>query len=299
MPILDKPSSTSTHSPSLSDEKPQEQTTTWAWLGTVVCMVLNSSCAIMWMTASSTPTVMADWMAISLTQLNWLSNGSAILNALVSFITPLAYDKLGIRSSLILCGLLNALGCWVRTLAILVPIEKRYALFMTGQMIASLGGPLVYNLAAKFVSIWFAPKDRGLASLLLSIQVGMALGPLLLPLICPTVNQVPRMLLVVSGLSTLAALPTFLIPPQPAVPPCVSATLARDSLWHGLRSIATHAQFGWLTLMTSVTIGMILSVSVLIMEAIAPFGYSDQQAGLCAASVVFAGCLGGGKLVGA
>lgn len=99
MPILDKPSSTSTHSPSLSDEKPQEQTTTWAWLGTVVCMVLNSSCAIMWMTASSTPTVMADWMAISLTQLNWLSNGSAILNALVSFITPLAYDKLGIRSS--------------------------------------------------------------------------------------------------------------------------------------------------------------------------------------------------------
>lgn len=99
MPILDKPSSTSTHSPSLSAEKPQEQTTAWAWLGTVVCMVLNSSCAIMWMTASSTPTVMADWMAISLTQLNWLSNGSAILNALVSFITPLAYDKLGIRSS--------------------------------------------------------------------------------------------------------------------------------------------------------------------------------------------------------
>jgi hypothetical protein len=30
-----------------------------------------------------------------------------------------------------------------------MPIEKRYVLFMTGQMIASLGGPLVYNLAAK------------------------------------------------------------------------------------------------------------------------------------------------------
>jgi hypothetical protein len=47
--------------------------------------------------------------------------------------------------------------------------------------------------------------------------------------------------------------------------------------------------------MTSVSIGMVLSVSVLIMEAIAPFGYSDQQAGVCAAAVVLAGCLGGGK----
>lgn len=99
----------------------------------------------------------------------------------------------------------------------------------------------------------------------------------------------------VSGLSTLAALPTFLIPPQPSIPPCLSATLERDSLWNGIRSISKHAQFWWLTLMTSVSIGMVLSVSVLIMEAIAPFGYSDQQAGVCAAAVVLAGCLGGGK----
>ncbi|KAG0764160.1 hypothetical protein G6F57_003323 [Rhizopus arrhizus] len=126
-----------------------------------------------------------------------------------------------------------------------------------------------------------------------AIQVGMALGPLLLPLICPTPSQVPRMLFTVSGLSTLAALPTFLIPPQPSIPPCLSATLERDSLWNGIRSISKHAQFWWLTLMTSVSIGMVLSVSVLIMEAIAPFGYSDQQAGVCAAAVVLAGCLGG------
>lgn len=40
---------------------------------------------------------------------------------------------------------------------------------------------------------------------------------------------------------------------------------------------------------------MVFSVSVLIIEAISPYGYTDQQAGICASIIVFSGIFGGGK----
>ncbi|PHZ10170.1 MFS general substrate transporter [Rhizopus microsporus ATCC 52813] len=225
--------------------------------------------------------MLSEWMNISLTQLNWLSNVSAILTTLVSLLSPLAYDVLGIKLSLILCGILNAVGCWVRTISIMVLPEKRYAIFMTGQAIASLGGPLAYNIGAKFVSVWFAPKHRGIANTCLcksknsllflhdltvalypAVQIGMALGPLILPL-------------------------------KPSVPPCLSATVEREPFLVGLRHLSKNIRFWWLTLLASVTAGMTFSVSLLIIEALTPFGYSEQSSGLCAASVVLAGCIGG------
>ncbi|CAO3699071.1 unnamed protein product [Rhizopus stolonifer] len=280
------------------EEQVVQKTSITAWIETAACIALNSSCAIMWMTASSTPTVMSEWLNISFTQLNWLSNASAICNTIVSLLTPFAYDRMGIKSSIIACGVLNSLGCWIRTIAILLPVEKRFAVFMTGQFIASLGGPLVYNLGAKFVSVWFAPKDRGLANTLLSVQIGMALGPLILPLIAPTISNIPRMLIIISSFSTLTTLPTFFIPKQPRSPPSVSATIDRTPFWEGVRAISKNIQFWWLALIASISMGTIFSVSVLIMEAIGPFGYTEQEAGLCAASVVFAGCLGGCYWIG-
>lgn len=56
-------------------------------------------------------------------------------------------------------------------------------------------------------------------------------------------------------------------------------------------------QFWWIAIITSVSMGMVFSVSVLIIEAISPFGYTEQQAGLCAALIVFSGCFGGGLLI--
>jgi FLVCR family MFS transporter 7 len=54
-------------------------------------------------------------------------------------------------------------------------------------------------------------------------------------------------------------------------------------------------QFWWIAVIASVTIGMVFSVSVLVIEAITPYGYTDQQAGLCASIIVVSGCFGGGK----
>lgn len=116
-----------------------------AWLGAIVCFAINCSCAMMWMTGPSTPAVMSKWMDVSLTQLNWLSNASSIVNSIFSLCTAWAYDKFGLKYSLILCGLINTLGCWIRCIAIIAPADKRYILVMLGQVVSSIGGPLVYR----------------------------------------------------------------------------------------------------------------------------------------------------------
>ncbi|KAG2198674.1 hypothetical protein INT47_001813 [Mucor saturninus] len=272
----------------------EDKTSLSAWLQTAVCVAVNGSCAIMWMTSSSVPAVMSEWMGTSLTQLNWLSNASAICNTLFSLPTAWVYEKYGIKNSIIICAVFNAIGCWIRCLAIVVPNDKKYTLIMLGQIVSSIAGPLVYNVAAKLVALWFAPKDRGIANIILSIQIGMALAPLILPIIAPNVQDVPRMLIIVASFATVCALPTFFLPSKPKNPPSASAMLDRTPFWKGVKQVCKNMQFWWVATLASVTIGMVFTISVLVIEAITPYGYTDQQAGLCASVIVISGCFGGG-----
>lgn len=121
------------------------KTSVQAWCLTFTCVMVNCFCAVMWMTASSTPAVMSLWMDISLTKLNWLSNASAICNSIFSLPTAWFYERYGVKTAIILCGAVNAIGCWIRCLAIVVADDKKYIVFMVGQLISSIAGPLVYK----------------------------------------------------------------------------------------------------------------------------------------------------------
>lgn len=70
--------------------------------------------------------------------------------------------------------------------------------------------------------------------------------------------------------------------------------LERTPFWDGVKQVCKNMQFWWVAIIASVTIGMVFTVSVLVIEAITPYGYTDQQAGLCASVIVISGCFGGG-----
>ncbi|KAI9243722.1 major facilitator superfamily domain-containing protein [Phascolomyces articulosus] len=116
-----------------------------AWLVTACVMIVNTACAMMWMTFPSAP-VSIHWMQVDLTQLNWLSNVAAISNAVFSLVAAYAYEKFGVKACIVGAGCINLIGCWIRCIAILVSPEKRYPVVLLGQAIASIGGPFVYNL---------------------------------------------------------------------------------------------------------------------------------------------------------
>lgn len=80
----------------------EEKTSTAAWLETLVCIGVSTSCAFMWTTGASAPNVMSQWMNVSLSQINWLSNASAICNTVFSLFTAWAYERIGIKTSVII-----------------------------------------------------------------------------------------------------------------------------------------------------------------------------------------------------
>jgi hypothetical protein len=77
----------------------EEKTSTAAWLEALVCIGVNTSCAFMWTTCAGAPNVMSEWMEVSLTRINWLSNASAICNTVFSLLTAWVYEKFGIKAS--------------------------------------------------------------------------------------------------------------------------------------------------------------------------------------------------------
>lgn len=99
----------------------------------------------MWMIASSVPAVMSEWMKISLTELNWLSNASAICNTIFSLPTAWFYERFGIKTSVVVCAVFNSLWCWIRCFASIAHDDLKYPIFMLGQFVASISGPLVYK----------------------------------------------------------------------------------------------------------------------------------------------------------
>jgi hypothetical protein len=77
----------------------EEKTSAAAWIETLVCIGVSTSCAFMWTTCAGAPNIISKWMEVSLTQINWLSNASAICNTVFSLLTAWAYEKFGIKAS--------------------------------------------------------------------------------------------------------------------------------------------------------------------------------------------------------
>jgi hypothetical protein len=77
-----------------------EYGTTWvAWLQVISAMLINSAASLMWLSASSSPASVSEWLQISYTSLNWLSNGSAIITSILSLATGWSYERFGIKAN--------------------------------------------------------------------------------------------------------------------------------------------------------------------------------------------------------
>lgn len=123
--------------------------------------------------------------------------------------------------------------------------------------------------------------------------MGQVLAPIIVPLLSPTQAQVPHMLITVAVISTVSAVPSVFLPSKPRIPSSPSADQDRMGIRQGLKCLVKNTSFWWCAILCTSNAGMVFSVCTLIIEAISPFGYTDQQAGYCAAAVVVAGFVGG------
>ncbi|KAI8338523.1 major facilitator superfamily domain-containing protein [Chlamydoabsidia padenii] len=264
----------------------------WLVVGGVV--LLNTAVNLTWLSASSAPRSTSLWMQVSYPTLNWLSNVSAILNTIVSIPLPYFYERFGIKTNLVVAGIINMLGCWVRCLAVLMPSKYRFLIVMMGQSLAAIAGPMVTNISTKLASTWFPPRLRGISNTLTTLSIGPALAVLVIPHLAPNEASTPFMFLVIAIVGTIAAFVMPFLPRQPQSPPSYSASHDRLDVFTGMKMMSRQIDFWWLLIMSSFNFGMGLCFSAIIMEAILPFGYSEQEAGLCVAVIIISGFFGGG-----
>ncbi|CAO3612385.1 unnamed protein product [Mucor hiemalis] len=290
--------SNTVHTDATTEELPVQnthgKTSYLAWIVMTECIAIILCSTLMLLTAPSSPVVTAEWLNVSFPQLNWIANATAIFDVISSCTTFWINDKYGIKNSIILAAIITTIGCWIRWIAVLVPVDHRYTVFIIGQTFGSIGNPFVVNVVTKLVATWFAPQHRTIATSILTLHIGGALAPLVFPVIAKSAEDVPKMLIVTACICTICSVPAFFLPKKPRTAPSATAETSRVASWEGVKLISRNTTFWWIVVVSSVQFGMILAFATVMLEVIIPHGYSEQQAGLCEAFLVISGFFGGG-----
>jgi FLVCR family MFS transporter 7 len=108
-------------------------------------------------------------------------------------------------------------------------------------------------------------------------------------LINPSLGTVPNMVLIVSIIATVACIPSLFIPDAPPTPPSASSGLSKTPLLTSLQRMSRLPAFYVVLLTFSVYVGLFNSFSSLLNQILYPYGYSEDEAGICGAVLIVVG----------
>jgi MFS family permease len=97
------------------------------------------------------------------------------------------------------------------------------------------------------------------------------------------------MVLYVSIIATLASIPSFFIPTAPPTPPCASASTPKEPLRKSLTHIFRSRPFYIVALAFAVYTAAFNAFSSLLNQILYPYGYSEDEAGICGAVLIIVG----------
>jgi FLVCR family MFS transporter 7 len=97
------------------------------------------------------------------------------------------------------------------------------------------------------------------------------------------------MVLIVSIIATVACIPSLFIPAGPPTPPTASSGLSKTPLLTSLRHMLRLPAFYIVLLTFSVYVGLFNSFSSLLNQILYPYGYTEDEAGICGAVLIVVG----------
>lgn len=162
-------------------------------------------------------------------------------------------DNHGLRKSVTLTALVNALGAWLRFAATFISSDAhtRLIIVFVGQGLAALAQPVILDSPTLLVANWFGPGERATANTIASVSnpLGIALGSLIAPLMVSgggDGSDLPRMLMVMAVPPSVAfVLSLVFLRDTPPTAPSHSASHAADSFLAGLKKLRRNAPY-WL-----------------------------------------------------
>ncbi|KAK5661994.1 hypothetical protein OQA88_10105 [Cercophora sp. LCS_1] len=243
-----------------------------------------------WLTFSPVASHAAAYFGTDETTINWLS--TAFLFAFTA-VTPLVIyilhlgPKLSIMTS---AGLILA-GNWIRYAGSHSSDGGIYGVVMFGQILTGFAQPFVLAAPTRYSDLWFTNRGRVAATALTSLAnpFGAALGQLIVPFWVTNPSDVSSMVLYISIISTVCALPAFFIPARPPTPASPSSETPKLSLRSSIPALASSLEFWLLFIPFTIFVALFNSISSLLNQIMAPYGYNEEESGIAGALLIVVG----------
>ncbi|XP_041696561.1 solute carrier family 49 member A3-like, partial [Coregonus clupeaformis] len=154
----------------------------------------------LWLTFAPVVDHSAQFLGVTLDQINWLSIIYMVVAIPLSFGTTWMLDTLGLRITLVLGSWLNTLGAVLRFVGILrsLPNAANFPVVMGGQTLCALAQPLVIFTPTKLAALWFPEHQRATANMIASMSnpLGILIASIFSPMIVGTTNNIPLLLFI-------------------------------------------------------------------------------------------------------
>lgn len=212
-----------------------------------------------------------------------------------TIMTIFSFRTLSMRWTMIIGSLLN-LGVLIRFVAFIDPSNSLSALIV-GQICPALAAPFFLNSTALFAARWFSPKQRDLATAIVSMAnpLGSAIGSLIPSLIVNTKEGTSKEFLNLFLIEhLLVALSTIIIiiffASEPPTPPSPSEEHHQSiHIRQDLRQLLSNKNYLLLLFGFSLGLALINAITSLLYQLIEPFGYSSNNAGIFGALILVTG----------
>ncbi|KAF2104371.1 MFS general substrate transporter [Rhizodiscina lignyota] len=259
------------------------------FFGLTQLILLNIIVSWDWLTFSALSTTSAEYFDVSETAINWLSTGFLFAFVIVSPVVIWTLNR-GPKEAIIVSSILILIGNWIRYAGARAT-GGHFGVVMFGQILIGFAQPFVLSAPTRYSDLWFSDKGRISATAVVSLSnpFGGALAQLIDPLWASKASDIPNMILWVSIMSSIACIPSFFVPAAPPTPPSASSTVPKISLQKSFH-LLLHSPFFWLGFAPfSIYVGFFNSISSLINQILGPYGYSEDEAGICGAVLILVG----------
>ncbi|RDA86636.1 hypothetical protein CP532_5018 [Ophiocordyceps camponoti-leonardi (nom. inval.)] len=260
------------------------------WFGLVQLSLMNVVVSLDWLTYAPVSEASSQYFNVSLTTINWLSTVFFLAFVLVSPLAIFALHR-GPKLAIVIAALLILVGNWVRYAGSSRPQRGSIVSALVGQLIVGFAQPFILAAPTRYSDLWFTHRGRVAATAMPSLAnpLGGALAQLVISMLVKKAADVSGLVLYVSIISTVCCLPAFFLPSRPPTPVGPSAETPKLGFRQSLYVIR-HSPELWLVFIPfAVNVGFFNSFSSLLNQIMIPYGYSNDDAGIGGAILIFVG----------
>ncbi|KAF2628656.1 MFS general substrate transporter [Macroventuria anomochaeta] len=255
------------------------------WLGLGQLVLLNIVISWDWLTFAPVSTSAATYFNVSETAINWLSTGFFFSFAVAAPLVIWTLHRSPKESILWASGLL-LVGNWIRYAGTRAS-GGIFGVVMFGQILTGLAQPFVLAAPTRYSDMWFTERGRVGATALASLA--NPFGGALAQLVNPFLGSVDKIVLIVSIITTVSCIPSIFLPAAPPTPPTASSSLSRTPVFESIKVMLRSPPFYIVFLTFSVYVGFFNAFSSLLNQILYPYGFSEDEAGICGAVLIVVG----------